>query len=407
MHADPAAGVVLFLALMLLVAKLGGDAAVRLGQPAVLGELLGGVLLGSVGPLGLLLKSDANVDLLARMGAIVLLFQVGLESKISDMRRVGISALLVATIGVIVPFVLGFGVARWLLPQASPYAHAFIGATLCSTSVGITARVLADLGRLQTREARIVLGAAVIDDVLGLLVLAVIGGLAGGATRGEAGSLASAAVNMGLALAFLAGSLVIGLLLGPRIFRIASRLKARGVLLAAGLSFCFIFSWFADRVGLAAIVGAFAAGLILEDADYREFTERGEPGLRQLVEPVADFLVPIFFVLMGARTDLAALLQPRLLVLAGALIAAAVIGKQVCGLAAIEKGLDRVFIGIGMIPRGEVGLIIANIGMAIMFEGQPMLDSGSFSAVVTMVAVTTLMTPPLLKWSVGRRSSPP
>ncbi|MCA1826624.1 MAG: cation:proton antiporter [Myxococcales bacterium] len=401
MQADPVASVVLFVALMLVVAKLGGDLAMRIGQPAVLGELVGGMLLGSIGGLGNAIRSDTGVEMLASIGAIVLLFQVGLESRIADMLRVGLSALLVATIGVIGPFFLGLAVGRWLLPGESAYAHAFLGATLCATSVGITARVFADLGRLQTSEARVVLGAAVIDDVLGLLVLAAIAGIATAAERGSAMSVGAIAQSLGIAAAFLVGALAAGVFLSRRLFPLLAGLRARGVLLGAGLSLCFIFSWLAARVGLAPIVGAFAAGLVLEEADYAKFTARGEPGLQKLVEAVADFLVPIFFVLMGARTDLSALVEPRLLGLFAALTVAAVIGKQVCGLAALERGIDRIFVGLAMIPRGEVGLIIASIGLTTTVHGEPMIDRPTFSAVVAMVAATTLMTPPLLKWRVN------
>lgn len=388
---------------MLLAAKIGGDLAARIRQPAVLGELLGGVVLGVIPWLGPALRADASIDLFARIGAIVLLFQVGLESHIREMMRVGLSALIVATAGVIAPFALGFLVGRWLLPGASTYAHVFLGATLCATSVGITARVFADLGKLQSIEARIVLGAAVIDDVLGLLVLAVIASVTGSADRGQSTSFVAVAASVGKAAAFLIGSLALGLFLSPRLFRLAAKLRSQGVLLASGLSFCFVFSWFADLVGLAPIVGAFAAGLIHEEVDYQEFTARGEPGLRALLEPLSQFLVPIFFVLMGARTELGALLQPSLLGLAAALTAAAIIGKQVCGLVALERGLDRLFLGLGMIPRGEVGLIVASIGLSTTVHGEPMISRGTFSAVVAMVAATTLMAPPLLKWSAGLR----
>ena len=186
---DPVAGLVLSLALILLVAKLGGDLAARIGQPAVLGELLGGLLLGNVPLFGHSLmerlKSDPTLDMLGRIGALILLFEVGLESTVAQMLRVGWSSLLVATVGVIGPFVLGYGVASWLLPGSSAYEHAFLGTVLCATSVGITARVFKDLGRVQTQEARIVLGAAVIDDVLGLLVLAVVAAVASAADRGQ------------------------------------------------------------------------------------------------------------------------------------------------------------------------------------------------------------------------------
>jgi len=403
---DPVAGLVLSLALILLVAKLGGDLASRIGQPAVLGELLGGILLGNVPLFGHSLmerlKSDPTLDMLARIGALILLFEVGLESTVAQMLRVGMSSLLVATIGVIGPFILGYGVAAWLVPGSSAYEHAFIGTVLCATSVGITARVFKDLGKVQAPEARIVLGAAVIDDVLGLLVLAVVVAIATAADKGQALSGIAIGITIAKAVMFVVGAIVVGRLLSPRLFRLAARLRARGVLVAVGLSFCFVLAWLSDEVGLAPIVGAFAAGLVLEDVHSREFTGRGERALDQLIEPISYFLVPIFFVLMGARTDLFALANPQILGLAAAITVAALAGKQICGLAVLEKGLDRVFVGLGMIPRGEVGLVVASIGQQLSVHGQPMIDSATFSAVVIMVMVTTLLTPPLLKWRARR-----
>jgi len=309
-----------------------------------------------------------------------------------------LSSLLVAAIGVIGPFILGYGVAAWLLPGSSAYEHAFIGTVLCATSVGITARVFKDIGRVQTPEARIVLGAAVIDDVLGLLVLAVVAAIATAADKGKALSGIEIGVTVTKAVAFVAFAIALGRLLSPRLFRIAARLRARGVLVAVGLSFCFVLAWLSDQVGLAPIVGAFAAGLVLEEVHSREFTGRGERALDQLIEPISHFLVPIFFVLMGVRTDLFALAKPQILGLAAAITVAAIVGKQICGLAVLEKGLDRVFVGLGMIPRGEVGLVVASIGQQLSVRGEPMIDSATFSAVVIMVMVTTLLTPPLLKW---------
>ncbi len=399
---DPVAGLVLALALILLVAKLGGDLAARVGQPAVLGELLGGILLGNVPLFGHSLmerlKADPTLDMLGRIGALILLFEVGLESTVRQMLSVGLSSLLVAAIGVVGPFLLGYGVAAWLLPGSSAYEHAFLGTVLCATSVGITARVFKDLGRVQTPEARIVLGAAVIDDVLGLLVLAVVAAVATAADRGSALSAVEIGVTVSKAVLFVVGAIALGLLLSRRLFRIAARLRAGGVLVAVGLSFCFVLAWLSDEVGLAPIVGAFAAGLVLEEVHSREFAGRGERTLDQLIEPISHFLVPIFFVLMGVRTDLLALAKPQILGLAAALTAAAIVGKQICGLAVLEKGLDRVFVGLGMIPRGEVGLVVASIGLELSVRGEPMIDAATFSACVIMVMVTTLLTPPLLKW---------
>jgi Kef-type K+ transport system membrane component KefB len=406
-HLDPVASVVLHLALILVAAKLGGEVATRAGQPAVLGELLAGVVLGNVGLLGPggleALKTDPTLDMLSRLGVLLLLFEVGLESTVREMLRVGPSALLVAVLGVAAPFALGWGVGRLLVPGAGPYVHAFLGAALSATSVGITARVLQDLGRSQTPEARIILGAAVIDDVLGLVILAVVGGVIAAAGQGGTLSGWSVGVIMGKATLFLAGSLALGVVLSPRVFRLGARLRTRGVLLTMGLAFCFFLSWLAGAIGLAPIVGAFAAGLILEDVHYQEFVDRGEHGLEELVKPIGAFLVPVFFVLMGMRTDLRAFGDPAVLGLAGALTLAAILGKQVCAAGVLGRGLDRLTVGIGMVPRGEVGLIFANVGLSLQLDGRPLLAPSMYSAVVIVVIVTTLVTPPALRWSLGRR----
>ncbi|HEX9754988.1 MAG TPA: cation:proton antiporter [Gemmatimonadales bacterium] len=410
-HSDPVTPVVLALAVILAAAKLGGDLATRAGQPAVLGELMVGVLLGNLDLAGITwfqaIGADATVDILARLGVIILLFEVGLESTVRDMMKVGLPSLLVAVLGVVAPFALGWGVGALLLPDRSAYVHAFLGATLTATSVGITARVLRDLGSSQTPEARIILGAAVIDDVLGLIILAVVAGVITAADTGRAMSIAEVGWILGKSVIFLFGALALGVLLSPRLFRIASRVRGRGVLLATALVFCFALSYLAAIVGLAPIVGAFAAGLILEDVHFRDFTSRGEEQLEHLVQPIASFLVPVFFVLMGMHVELAAFVRPEVLGLAGLLTLAAIAGKQACSLGAIGGGLDRLTIGIGMIPRGEVGLIFANIGLGLSIAGERVIDEGLFSAVVIMVIVTTMATPPALKWSLGRRRKPP
>ena len=405
-HGGTVAGVVIFLAVILVAAKLGGDLAARLGQPAVLGELLVGVVLGNLSWTGFTglepIKHNASIEMLAGLGVLILLFEVGLESTVRQMMQVGVSSLLVAVIGVATPFALGWGVGVFFLPGASPYVYAFLGATLCATSVGITARVLQDLNRSTSREARVILGAAVIDDVLGLVILAVVTGVIAAADTGR--ELTWSAVSMILIKAgvFLAGSLTLGAYLSPKLFQMASRLRARGVLLAISLSFCFLLSWLADAVGLAPIVGAFSAGLILEDLHYRDFMDRGEHHLSHLIEPISAFLAPVFFVLMGMHTDLGSFARPGVIGFAAILTLAAVLGKQFCGLGAVGKGYDRLSIGIGMIPRGEVGLIFANIGMGLTLGGQKIMEPTTYSAVVVMVIVTTMITPPALQWSLAR-----
>lgn len=405
-HADPVASVALWLVVILCAAKIGGDLAVRIGQPAVLGELVVGVVLGNLTLAGFAglepIETDAFVDMFARVGVLILLFEVGLESTVGQMLRVGWSSLLVATLGVIAPFALGWGVGAWLLPEESVHVHAFLGATLTATSVGITARVLKDLDSSQSDEARVILGAAVIDDVLGLVILAVVSAVIVAADSGGTVAVSDVALLIGKAAGFLVAALVLGALFSRRLFSLASKLQSRGVLLALGLAFCFLLSWLASLIGLAPIVGAFAAGLVLEDVHYRDFVARGEHGLEEVISPISAFLVPIFFVLMGMRTDLLSFTEPGVLGLAAALTLAAIIGKQACALGVLGQGTDRLTVGIGMIPRGEVGLIFANIGVALSVGGERIVDEATFSAVVVMVIVTTMVTPPALKWSLER-----
>jgi len=395
------------LAIILAAAKLGGDLATRARQPAVLGELVAGVLLGNLGLIGITglqgLSTNPTLEALAQVGVIILLFEVGLESTVRDMLKVGATALLVATLGVIAPFALGWWVGALLLPGDGPYAHAFLGATLTATSVGITARVLRDLGKGATPEARVILGAAVVDDVFGLVILAVLSGLITAANAGTPMAYSSVGMIVIKAVVFLCAAIALGLVAAPRLFGLASRLQGRGVLLATALVICFALSWVASLIGLAAIVGAYAAGLVLEDVHYRPFTERGERPLGELLQPVGAFLVPLFFVLMGMRVDLTAFARKEILGLAALLTVAAILGKQACALGAIGGKLDRLTIGLGMIPRGEVGLIFANIGLGLTLAGRPVIAGTTYSAIVIMVIVTTLVTPPALRWSLERQ----
>lgn len=409
-HGDPVAGVALFLVVVLAVAKVGGDAAIRIGQPAVLGELVCGVLVGNLSLLGIFafedIKADPFIDMLARIGVLLLLFEVGLESTVGQMLKVGLSSLLVASLGVVTPFLFGWGISAWLQPEAGTYVHIFVGATLTATSVGISARVLRDLGRARSREARVILGAAVIDDVMGLLILAVVTGMIRAAERSGTLSYGEIGVLVLKAGGFLVGALALGPFVSRRLFASASKLRAHGVLLAVALGFCFLMSWLANAIGLAPIVGAFAAGLVLEEVHYRELSSRGERHLEELIHPLSSFLAPVFFVVMGMRTDLGAFAQPGVWAMAFALCVVAIAGKQACALGVVERGIDRISVGIGMIPRGEVGLIFANMGAALLINGQPVVTPSAFSAVVVMVIVTTLVTPPALKWSLTRSAKP-
>lgn len=409
-HLDPT--VLIGVAVILVAAKIGGEIFERLKQPGVLGELCAGVVIGNLVLFGYTraepLKTNETIAALAELGVIILLFEVGLESDLKEMVEVGWSSLLVAVVGVVAPFFLGWGVSAYFIPDEPRLVHVFIGATLCATSVGITARVFKDLGKLATREARIILGAAVIDDVLGLLILATVAGAIRAAASGGVLSLFDVGMIAAKSLLFLVAAIAIGHFLMPRVLRGAGRLETRGVLLTLAISFCLFLAWAASKVELAPIVGAFAAGLILDEVHYRPRGGRTERDLNDLLQPVSTVLVPIFFVLMGLKVDLRLFTRLDILGFAALLTIAAIIGKQVCGLAVLDRGVNRIAVGIGMIPRGEVGLIFAGIGATLMLPtaagvNEPVVDAATFGAVVIMVIITTLVTPPSLKWSLGRQ----
>jgi Kef-type K+ transport system membrane component KefB len=268
--------------------------------------------------------------------------------------------------------------------------------------VGITARVLQDLGRVKTAEGQIILGAAVIDDVLGLIILAVVSGLITAADQGRSLSMTSIVWITAKAVGFLAAAVVVGRLLTPHLFRLAARIRVPGVLLVSGLTFCFLLSYLAAQVGLAPIVGAFAAGLVLEPVVFEAFEESRQHSLEWFLHPISLFLVPIFFVLTGLRVELASFADPRVLGLAAGLTVVAWIGKQACMFGILQPGVDRLTVGLGMVPRGEVGLIFANIGATLMVGGERVISPSTYAAVVIMVIVTTLVTPPALQWSLKR-----
>ncbi len=418
--ADPSVKVLIYIIVILVAAKLGAELFERIGQPAVLGELIAGVVLGNLvlinpvwnffEPLRAAVLTDhaaIGIDILAKIGIILLLFEVGLESSVRDMRRVGLSSFLVAFIGVILPFVLGYFVSAVFITKVpkeilaiSPNfniqnIHMFIGATLCATSVGITARVFQDMGKIQMVEARIVLGAAVIDDVLGLIILATVSAVVASAEMGTDLSFIEIVKLSAIAVGFLVGALIIGTYLVPKVTKVAARFRTHGLMLITAILICFALSVLASEAGLASIVGAFAAGLILEEVYFKDFGSNTT--VRNLIEPIAIIFVPIFFVLMGIQVHLESFFVPSILGISGGLIVAAMVGKQACGLVVREKHVDRATVGLGMIPRGEVGLIFASIG-----KGLGVIDNEIFSAVVIMVIVTTFVTPPLLKWSIAR-----
>ncbi len=404
---DEIAEVLLGLIIILLAAKLGGDLLERFGQPAVLGELIFGMIIGNLTMIGIdtfePFKLSFTLEVLAEIGVIILLFEVGLESSLQEMMKVGVVSFMVATCGVIAPFFLGWGTAMIFLPDESVYVHIFVGATLTATSVGITARVLKDIGKTQTREAKIILGAAVIDDIMGLVILAVVVGIINAANAGGEGvGSFDVFIIVAKAIGFVAGSIIIGNLMMPHLFKFGSKFKVSGILLSMALLICFLMAYIANLMGLAPIVGAFAAGLILDKVHYKDLTDLGEHSIDELVAPIGIFLIPIFFVRMGMMVNLATFGNTSILAFAGVTTLAAIIGKQACSLAIFDKTIDRISIGLGMIPRGEVGLIFAGIGAKLMLDNIPVISAGTYSAVVIMVIVTTLVTPPLLKVSMLR-----
>ena len=376
-------GFLSLLILILSVAKLLGAGATRLGQPAVLGELLAGVLLGG-SLLGVIDPSQEVVHLMSELGVLLLLFAIGIETDLKLLVRVGGTAAVVAIAGVVFPFALGYGLCIALgQPQL---AAIVVGASLTATSVGITARVFSDLGRLREIEGQVVLGAAVLDDVIGLIILTIVAGL----TAGKGVTWGAIATTTGLAFGFLVGTVLIGRLIVPRVFDLVSRNKLAGTMTTAGLILAFGLAWLADRCGLAPIIGAFAAGLLVNESRQTEEVEHG-------ITAIGHFFVPIFFVAVGASVDVNVFnplnsANHATLLLGFLMILVAMISKFAAGYAPFWFKGRKSVVGVGMIPRGEVGLIFAQMGV-----NQGVLTPQLFGAVTLMVMATTFVTPPLLK----------
>ena len=453
-HVDTFAAVLLELAAVIVTAMIGRWAAAAVNQPSVLGELLVGVAAGNLGywlgqPLFILVMHLGDTQplfaeiwatglpvrdvaprvfsaaqlapggigeqvvqiltgpgsshlvvmtialwMFSNLGVILLLFIVGLESTVNEMLAVGPRAVAVAVIGIIAPFGLGYLATRLVLPELPVTVALFTGATLSATSVGITARVFKDLNRLQAPEARIILGAAVIDDVLGLIILAIVVGIvaSGGVEIG-------AIVRIGLLAAMFLGVVII---FGERMVRglipVMTALDRRNLKLLFPLALALALSWLASKIELATIVGAFAAGLILNEKHFPKADDEHATTIEELIHPLEAIFAPVFFVLMGMQVNLAAFGSIDTLGISLALIITAIVAKLVAGLPA-GKGVDRLSVGIGMVPRGEVGLIFASVGKSL-----GVVDEGLFSAVVIMVIVTTLLAPLLLKWSLARNT---
>ena len=386
--AEAAPAVLLALAVILVAAKVVGELAERVHQPAVVGELLAGVLLGP-SLLGFLDPAASWLHLFGEIGVVILLFQIGLETDLTRLLGVGGVALTVAVVGVAVPFALGYGVCRMMgLPDLESVVA---GAALTATSVGITARVLSDLGRLQDVESQVVLGAAVIDDVIGLVILAVVSRVVGGGTI-TAGNVA---LTTGAAFGFVVAAIAIGRLVVPPLFALLARIGRPESLAPMGLAVGFLVAVLAHAAGSALIVGAFAAGVVFQPTPHAHAIERG-------VTRLGHFFVPIFFVSVGAAVDVRTLADGRVLAIGGLLIVVAVLGKLVAGFAPIWFRGRKLVVGVGMIPRGEVGLIFAQTGLTA-----GVLDGGLYASVTAMVLVTTFLAPPALKALLGSGGAHP
>jgi Kef-type K+ transport system membrane component KefB len=362
------------LAAILVLTQVMGHLVQRLGQPAVLGELLAGVFLGP-SLLHWLDPRDPILFALGELGVLILLFQIGLHTDLRAILRLGAAAAMVGITGVVLPFAGGYVAAVAL---GFPEVTAIVcGAALTATSIGISARVLSDLGQLDTSEGLIVLGAAVFDDVIGLVMLSVVGALAAGGALDAAGVAKIGAMAVG----FLAATLLVGSRVVPFLVRFFSHLRVPGAVGTLSLAFALLLGALAAESGSAMILGAFAAGLLLYPTPQARPIERA-------ATTMGHFFVPVFFAVIGASVNLGALLDPTVLVTGALLAVVAVLGKLASGYAAWWHRGPKLMIGVSMIPRGEVGLIFAQMGLVT-----GALSQGLFSAVVLVVMVTTFVAP--------------
>ena len=362
---------------VILTTKVLGELAQRLGQPTVLGELLAGVLLGA-SVLGVLDPRDPVIHALSEIGVLVLLFEIGLHTDVRSLARVGGVSLTVASVGVALPFALGYLVATMLGIATLPAI--VCGAALTATSVGISARVLSDLGQLERPEGQIVLGAAVIDDVIGLIILSVVAQIVAGGTV-DAWMISKTTL---IAVGFIGIALFAGKAVAPGLFRGIERIRVSGALGLIALAFAFLLAWLAAKAGSATIIGAFAAGLILHPTPQRAQIERATTTL-------GHFFVPIFFAAVGASVDVRKFADTGMLAAGAALTLVGILGKVAAGYAPWWFSGRKLLIGVAMVPRGEVGLIFAQMGL-LSGALTPVL----FSALTLMVMVTTFLTPPVL-----------
>jgi Kef-type K+ transport system membrane component KefB len=415
-------GVLLTLIFIYIASKIGSEIAKRLDLPPVLGELVAGVIIGVsalhlvIFPEGGFTASDSwimsglqflnnlspeavnsifasqseVISVIAELGVIILLFEIGLESDLRQLKEVGIQAFVVAFIGVTAPFAAGtLGLMYFFHVAAIPAI--FAGAALTATSIGITSKVLAEIGQLKSKEGQIIVGAAVIDDVLGIIVLAVVASLA---KTGEV-DITNVAILLVSAIAFLFGSILLGGFFNKSFVALVAKLETRGNIIIPAFIFAYTMAFIGNAIHLEAILGAFAAGLVLDETDARK-------ELDKLIKPIADLLVPVFFVTVGARADLS-VLNPMIpenrsgLLIAVFMLAVAIAGKVITGWVVFGiPDINRLAIGVGMIPRGEVGLVFAGIGTA-----SGAIDKPLEVAIIIMVIMTTFLAPPFLRIAFG------
>lgn len=368
----------LTIVIILSAAKFAGFISERLKQPAVLGELLVGILLGP-SLLGWIHIDEIILIFLAEIGVILLLFDVGLKSNIDELIHAGKTSTFVAIIGVVAPLLMGFGFSHYVLNLDSIVSF-FVGATLTATSVGVTMRVLNDVGKVKSEEGKVILGAAVIDDIIGLILLSIIVDIvaSGGLSLMNVGKISF------ISVAFLALSIFLGIKLTPQFIKLVAYLKVKRTFIVGAFVFAIAMAYLAAGIGLATIVGAFAAGLVLEKTQEKlHFQKR--------VKPVSDLFVPIFFVMAGAVVDLSSITSTEIIISGLILTVIAIIGKVISGIGCFGSNAKAIPVGIGMVPRGEVGLIFAAFGLS-----NKLIDSSMYSILIIVIILTTLITPPAL-----------
>ena len=410
--------ILLMLLVLFALARVGNRVFEHFGMPGLIGEIVVGIIVANVVIDGNSLLTVLDVVIpepgvedagtnysvlytFAELGVVFLLFSVGLETKVGTLLSVGRTAMFVAGLGVLVPFVLGFA---FIMAQEGEFNHAmFLGAAMVATSVGITARVIKDMHLMEKRESRIIVGAAVIDDVLGMIVLAIVKGIA---DSGDAGfEILDIVIIIVEACAFVLAIIAFAKYCVPRIYalrqkRIAAITERTGKVphnmddFILGIIVCFTLAAFAEYIGLAAIIGAFLAGMLFADHAW-------ETGMDKKVDILTSFLISFFFLNVGLQVDLGAFTTVEIVIDVVVILVLALISKFIgCGLGARlgEKmdGDSCKIIGVGMIPRGEVGIIVASIGLHIMVKGEPALSSELYSVIVIMAVATTIIAPPIL-----------